>query len=261
MNTKVRIILACSTIFLVVALIAVPKVVRADPSNNPNFTTFSDVSRMISDALAPISSSIQNLNSRVSNLETVVSSLPSQVQGLQNSVATHSAQIYDLQNRITNLESMVAALQEQSSQVNIQVANNVRVASFQLQGRPEDQIQARRIRFAQTGTISSSQYRNIRLVNSDTGYVLATLAAPSANYFEFNLRIDGSKPDFGVVVNWHRYIVIADFDDSSVDKTFQASIQSPTDIDTFYYTNDNLPFPLDSSLNTFPIKGTLFHLN
>jgi hypothetical protein len=98
-------------------------------------------------------------------------------------------------------------------------------------------------------------YSNLRLVNLDTGYVLQTLTAPTNKTFELNLDVNASEPDWGVLVSWHHYAVIATINPPTNTKTMRVEIKSVNDIDAFDYRNDIRVALISEELNEFPLKG------
>ena len=120
---------------------------------------------------------------------------------------------------------------------------------------PFEEIQVRRILFTQNGSMKDSDYSNLRLVNLDTGYVFQTLSGPTNGTFEFNLDVDGSEPDYGVLVSWHKYAVIASINSPNHPKTMRVGIRSTDDIDAFDYRNDVRVALISKDLNKFQLKG------
>ena len=120
---------------------------------------------------------------------------------------------------------------------------------------PFEEIQVRRILFTQNGSMKDSDYSNLRLVNLDTGYVFQTLSGPTNGTFEFNLDVDGSEQDYGVLVSWHKYAVIASINSPNHPKTMRVGIRSTDDIDAFDYRNDVRVALISKDLNKFQLKG------
>lgn len=120
---------------------------------------------------------------------------------------------------------------------------------------PYEEIQVRRIMFAQVGPIEDGEYSNIRLVSLDTGYVYQTLSSSTNGTFEFNLDVDSTEPDYGVLVSWHRYAVIASINSPMHKRTMRVNIRSTDDIDAFDYRNDARVALISTKLNNFPLKG------
>jgi hypothetical protein len=146
--------------------------------------------------------------------------------------------------------------------------DNVRIFEFMLDDKapspyegtiythgPFEEIQVRRIMFTQIGSMKDGDYSNLRLVNLDTGYVLQTLSAPTNGTFEFNLDVDASEPDYGVLVSWHTYAVIATIKPPTHTRTMKVNIKSVDDIDAFDYRNDIRVALISKRLDKFPLKG------
>ena len=175
--------------------------------------------------------------------------------------------IYLLNPFPSSLEIIVNKDQSSTSDL-----TNVRIFEFQLDDKapspyegtiythgPNEEIQVRRIKFTQIGTIRTNEYSNIRLVNLDTNYILQTLPAPSGNTFEFNLTVDGSKPDYGVMVSWHTYALVASVN-ATHHRTIKTVIKNRNNIDAFDYRNDARVALISKSLNKFPLKGPSINL-
>lgn len=145
--------------------------------------------------------------------------------------------------------------------------NNVKIFGFTLDDKapspyegtifthgPYEEIQVRRMKFTQEGTIKDTEYSNLRLVNLDTGYILQTIPFPIDKKFEFNLEVDPSEPDFGVLVSWHRYAVFASIDNLPKKRTMKTFIKRRDDINAYDYRNDVRVALISKKLNRFPIK-------
>ena len=120
---------------------------------------------------------------------------------------------------------------------------------------PYEEIQIRRIKFTQTGSARDNDYSNIRLINSDTGYVYQSIPAAANGIIEFNLDVDGSEPDYGVLVSWHTYKVVAAIASSAAGKKIGLKIRRAADIDAFDYRNDARVALISKQLNRFAISG------
>lgn len=121
----------------------------------------------------------------------------------------------------------------------------------------DEKIGITRIKFKNSGTFHDVYLVNIRLINSRTDSVVATVDTPVDKVIEFEMAADSAKPDNGLAVSGETYYIYAYIltpSFGSVKPKIQLDIESASDIDAFDY-NDLTRVANITKNNTFPIIG------
>ena len=120
-----------------------------------------------------------------------------------------------------------------------------------------EKIAVSKIRFTSVGTVQDNKLINLRLFNSQTNEVLATVDDPVDRIIDFKMTPDSSKTDKGLMVSGKTYYVMAmliTLNVGDVKPHIKLDIASVSDISAFDY--DDLTRVADiSKTNVFPIEG------
>ena len=120
----------------------------------------------------------------------------------------------------------------------------------------DEKIAIEKLRFVNNGTLLDYYVRNIRLINSTTGQIIARLDAPVSGVSEFIMNVDSAKPNKGLVVSGELYAIICDIltpNYGAVRPTIQLNLQTAADIAAFDY--GDLSRVATIKQITFPVEG------
>ncbi len=118
-----------------------------------------------------------------------------------------------------------------------------------------EEIQIRKLRLVKKGSINNNSISSIKLIDSNTGYVLQSIDSITDGAVVFDLEIDSSKPDWGVMVSWKSYSVVVSISDNT-SGTISFSIEDENDVAAYDYRNDSRKATI-TSLNSFPLDGPI----
>lgn len=141
--------------------------------------------------------------------------------------------------------------------VTLSTYDNVTITEFKISDEILGEKAAiKRIKFTNNGTLNSSYFTDLRLVNSKNGTVVATTLAPTNGVIEFKLIEDASKLDKGLMVSDNTYSIMTSFrtPNTTEKQKVRLDIMSATDIDALDF-NDLARKALVTKLNVFPITG------
>ncbi|OGF73667.1 hypothetical protein A3J56_00175 [Candidatus Giovannonibacteria bacterium RIFCSPHIGHO2_02_FULL_46_20] len=127
---------------------------------------------------------------------------------------------------------------------------------FQFLAATDEKIAITKLRFAQSGTLLDANVANIRLINSRTGILLATVDTPKKGIVEFVLSANDSRADKGLMISGGTYYIVADIITPNYGvypPTIRLDLLSKSDISAVDY--NDLPRAASTTKISFPVEG------